>query len=361
MSLINISDVLGQGANGRPKHDSVLDIEDSSDREQATDRNDNEDLVGLIQSLRRELRVAFTSISETNEMVSKQQVIIAMMSNSINQLTKTVDTMANDVQVLTNSLNVAIRNQSQDEQDTPKVANNTRQVTSTIPAAVIRGIWYDNRTDVFPVEFAYLKRLCDATYTRIHPDSKSRLGASLANCISGAEDNVNIHKSILTTICITTTYDNAEMLRVLMEIIEQLGTNIAFLLPSSLSTLLNRVEVLLDTGDVLKDNYDAAKMVRYKQGYDVISTKAITDRRVIKAVRRMVDSKLTKSGGMAIYNALSTNSIALDGKITPAPTSSTPALFMEHESTTTPAKEEAAETSADESFTIDDILSPVKR
>jgi uncharacterized coiled-coil protein SlyX len=358
MSSINISDVLGQGANGRPKHDSVLDIEDSSDREQATNRNDNEDLIGLIQSLRRELRVAFTSISETNEMVSKQQVNIATMSNSMNQLTKTVDTMANDVQVLTNSLNVAIRNQSQ---DTPRTANNTRQVTSTIPAAVIRGIWYDNRTDVFPVELAYLKRLCDATYTRIDPDSKSRLGASLANCISGAEDNVNIHKSILTTICITTTYNNAEMLRVLMEIIEQLGTNIAFLLPSSLSTLLNRVEVLLDTGAVLKDNYDAAKMVRYKQGYDVISTKAITDTRVIKAVRRMVDSKLTRSGGMAIYNTLSTNSIAPDGKITPAPTSSTRALFTEHESTTTPPKEEAAETSADESFTIDDILSPVKR
>ena len=63
-------------------------------------------------------------------------------------------------------------------------AQNTRGMSTSVPAALIRGAWYDVHPDEpFPVPFKYMKSICDAAMGEFPTGVKSSMGGVLSKCI----------------------------------------------------------------------------------------------------------------------------------------------------------------------------------
>ena len=125
------------------------------------------------------------------------------------------------------------------EVGSPGSAQNTRGMSTSVPAALIRGVWYDvYPKEPLPVPFKYLKSICDAAMGEFPDGVKNRMGAVLSKYMEQIDGNVKIHEPILIILCRINDRYGAETRSLCMSLTKVLGTHLVFLLPSRLNLVL---------------------------------------------------------------------------------------------------------------------------
>eukprot|EP00978_Attheya_sp_CCMP212_P010557 scaffold25642_cov73-Attheya_sp.AAC.4 len=195
-------------------------------------------------------------------------------------------------------------------------AQKTRVVTTQVPYAVIRNLWLEEKgqDEPFPLPIKYLSELCGCCFGPIDPKVKSKLGTMLSIQISQIPTSYSSGRFILQVLKSEQTKESSDMINGLINIIRRLGTLYAFMLPSDLAILLNRVDSLGTDKFVLKKDHDKSSMVGLGKGYDELTTLYATSSRVITAFSRVASGDYGKSAARALLNHMRSHNIDSQGK-----------------------------------------------
>lgn len=203
--------------------------------------------------------------------------------------------------------------------DTHPSAVYTRAVSTTIPAAMIRGLWYErNPTVPLPVPFQYLIALCDSVMGEFKGNTKRLIGAALSSYVETLNDNNMVHKPMLLLMCQNNDTNMAEFRRILLDALKILGTHLAFMLPFELSKLLNRITTINAGEFVLNKSEVEKSMLKPHDGYSRIAKEHMEAGKNMKAIKKLRDAKFSRTSCTVLYNAICTGAVESDGKIIPS-------------------------------------------
>jgi len=242
-------------------------------------------------------------------------------------------------------------------------ASHTRQVSSGVPAALIRGIWYEhNPGSALPVDFAYLKKICDATFPSFSGNTKRVVGTAMSRYIDQIDHSVGVSSSMLIILSRPNDLDMAEMRRMVLSNINTLGTSLAFMLPFSVSSLLNRVSVINNGKFVLRPQPNTKDMLKEHDGYDRLSDEHRGASNVIKGLKLLKASGYTKSACTKLYNAIATGGVQQDGKLVPSDVKEgRPVTDLGvREPRTDVSSPTKSQSTVRHEFNVDDIFSPIR-
>lgn len=148
----------------------------------------------------------------------------------------------------------------------------TRQVGSIVPACIIGPCWYKHVGNAdMGATMKYLKGLCDCVFPRLDPRVNSKLGTMLSRHIDSHEDNSLVGDNMMMVLSGDNNVTMAENRMAVIKCMKLLGTKYAFMLPSTLSKMLSRVDSIRE-GTVVFGTVADPKTVMYAgQGYDIVS------------------------------------------------------------------------------------------
>lgn len=311
----------------------------------------------LIQRLIDKQTYLEASIAETCRILSSLRTEQSMLVESIAQLASSVHQLKDSV----NRLSAIGMKTGDFEIETRGSAQHTRQVSSSVPASLIRGVWVDQYPlKELPVPFDYLKKLCDATMLPFSPNVKSAVGSALSKYIDQIEDNNRIHETILVVLSDPDHSAIAEMRRLVLQQMKLLGGYLAFMLPFELSSLLNRVRGINIGKFVMSDEVERSSMVKPNSGYGVISPDHMCKGFIMKAVKALKDGGYTRTSCTSLYHALATGGIKTDGSIQPSNLKERDAVVTLTHVPSTPVKTTSLNVSHIPVMSADDMFSPVK-
>jgi hypothetical protein len=195
-------------------------------------------------------------------------------------------------------------------------AQKTRVVTTQVPYAVIRNLWLDHmgQDTVFPVSMKYLSELCGHCFGPIDSKVKSKLGTMLSIQISQITTSYTSGKFILQVLKSEQTKECSDMIAGLMKVIQRLGTTYAFMIPTDLAILLNRVDSIGADKLVLRKEHNTKNMVGLGEGYDCLSTDYVTSSRIMMAFARVASRDYGTSAAKALLKHMRSHNIDKDGK-----------------------------------------------
>jgi hypothetical protein len=202
-----------------------------------------------------------------------------------------------------------------------KSSVHTKQVSSTVPACVIRSCWYKHYNKEMPVTMEYLKKLCDAVCPTLDTSVKSELGIRLRTYIDNHDSNVEIGNSMLLVLSDSNDVTASDGRRAILGLLKGLGTKFAFMLPKSMSELLGRVDVI-HTGVIVMATKNASDgVIGLGSGYDIMAEKVINRPRVFMGLKSLAKSNPTNQDIKYFLNAIRQGYIDDKGKITTVPSS----------------------------------------
>jgi hypothetical protein len=149
---------------------------------------------GLLEDVANRQQELEISLSEATRILSSITTEQSKILETLSALQSSVDHLRDSVNTLS-ATNIGSGNF---EVESFGNSQHTRQMSTSVPASLIRGIWYHNNPQTpAPVSFAYLKKLCDAAMGK-YPDScKRKMGASLGKYIDLIDTDNQVHSSIL--------------------------------------------------------------------------------------------------------------------------------------------------------------------
>jgi len=310
---------------------------------------------GIAELLNRQIEME-SSVIELTRAVSSLRTEMTALTELVHGLQTSTDHVKDSLNKLV-SLGIMSGNL---EVATASSGQYTRQVASSVPAAIIRGIWYDhNPKEPLPVAFTYLKKLCDATMGTFGDNTKREIGSILSKYIDQIESNNQVHGAMLLLMCSNADMAMAEMRRLLLATLKILGTWLAFMLPSNLTSILARVSTM-NQGYIIYDSKANSKdMVKPNDGYDRISVSFLDKGPVMKAIKLLNASGFSKANCTQLYHSIATGGVQSDGKIAPSEAKEgTPLLDL---FAPTPTKSASVRVSSSvQSLKLDDIFSPMK-
>jgi hypothetical protein len=141
-------------------------------------------------------------------------------------------------------------------------SSHTRQVSTTVPACVIRSCWqYNNSNEVMGVTMKYLRALCDCVFPPLPHKVKSDLGIILSKHIDSYENMSNAGDNMLMILCNTNGNVFSDAKVAIVKTMKLLGTKYAFMLPKGLSDLLSHVDSIRDGKVMMVAMPDTKEMV----------------------------------------------------------------------------------------------------
>lgn len=191
----------------------------------------------------------------------------------------------------------------------------TRQVSSTVPACIIRSCWYKstNKSDM-GVTMKYLKALCNCVFPSLGPQVKSELGIMLSRHIDAHENNSLAGDNMMMVLCGDNNVTLSEGRMAIIRCMKLLGTKYSFMLPSELSTMLAKVDSMREGVVVFGRLSDPNDIMFAGQGYDLVSLKLIDQPKVRKGLKRLHLSNPNKTAIRTFLKSIKEGTLDNDGK-----------------------------------------------
>ena len=201
-----------------------------------------------------------------------------------------------------------------------KSSTHTRQVSSTVPACIIRSFWYKHNPDTdMGVDMKYLRPLCDSVFPKLESQVKSQLGVLLSKHIDNYEHNVNVGDNMMMVLCSKTDVTLSDGRIAIIRTMRLLGTSYAFMLPRALACLLSRVEVMDNCAVRIVKAPRMDEIIGLGEGYDVVATKLIDQPKVRKGIKRLNSSNATKATIKSFIKCIAAGRVQNDGKMLAVP------------------------------------------
>jgi hypothetical protein len=277
--------------------------------------------------------------SKSND--SDLQTVKAMMidmAHGLNRLINTTQTLVDEVSNLKSKIQTIYEKQdavvasttnfntSGDNIVTQQMASSshTRQVSTTVPACIIRSCWQNNNpNEDMGVTIKYLRSLCDCVFPPLASKVKSDLGIILSRHIDGYEDISTAGDNMLIILCNANENVLADGKVAITKTMKLLGTKYAFMLPRRLSDLLSRVDSIRDGKVMMVAAPNTKDIIGAGQGYDLVSPNLIDTPKVMKGLKAMHSTSPNNATIRTFMNCIKTGGLDANGKFyAPIPTSS---------------------------------------
>lgn len=196
-------------------------------------------------------------------------------------------------------------------------SSHTRQVSSTVPACIIRSFWHRHypKEDEMGVEMNYLRAVCDAIFPKLQPKIKSDLGILLSKYIDNYEHNSNVGNDMMIVLCTEQTVAYSEARIAIVKTMKLLGTKYAFMVPQRLAYLLSRTVSMVQAKIMILSTPRVDEIIGVGEGFDAISYNLINQPKVRKGLKLLNERNATKSTIQQFIKCVATGRIENDGKM----------------------------------------------
>ena len=193
------------------------------------------------------------TVSKLNDTVATLRDENIQLKVKIQEISEKQDTVVTATSVYGKDVDDIVESQSSS-------STHTRQVSSTVPACVIRSFWQKHHSGKdMEVEIKYLRSVCESIFPKLQPKVKSDLGILLSKYIDNYEHNSNGGNYMMMVLCGNQNLTLSEGRTAIIKTMKSIGTKYAFMVPRKMALLLSRTESIYENVSV-HNGYDHTLM-----------------------------------------------------------------------------------------------------